>query len=363
MMILILKSLWASWIKGRRPGYNPVAEPAPEEQGSNEKHSKRQQAGTFVLLFVAVLCILLFATESILRLNPSPVPRCTKPHVRREWRALTTEEKKEFIRAVNVLAEIPSRWTGNGTIYDDFAILHGSVGSLSHRSASFLPWHRYTLILYENALREYAGFTGRIPYWDWSLDWMNMANSSIWDSVEGFGGDGHPAGPETVGEGRCVTEGPFAHLRPIIYNHTFATHCLSRGFHDGNTKGRLSGEAYKPEKIGEILRKSTYKEFSRELEIYLHGALHQGVNGDFKAMTAANDPLFFLHHAQLDRTWWRWQQEDPRRRMAEYEGKHMFNSTTSNATVNDMLLFGGFAKDIPVQDVMNTEGGLLCYRY
>lgn len=61
--------------------------------------------------------------------------------------------------------------------------------------------------------------------------------------------------------------------------------------------------------------------------------------------------------------WWRWQQEDPQYRMAEYEGKHMFNSSKSNATVNDMLLFNGFAKDIPVRDVMSTEGGFLCYKY
>ncbi|KAK5996527.1 Tyrosinase ustQ [Cladobotryum mycophilum] len=275
----------------------------------------------------------------------------------------------EFIQAVNTLAQLPSQWRENGTIYDDFAILHGAIGSwvsgwddIAHRSASFLPWHRYTLIIYENALRKHAGFTGQIPYWDWSLDWMDLANSSIWDSVEGFGGDGDPDGPETVGEGRCITNGPFAKLRPILYNHTFGEHCLSRGFHDGKIMGRLPGEAYSPEKIGEILRKTTYKEFVRELEIYLHGSLHQAVNGDFKAMTAANDPLFYVHHAQLDRMWWRWQQEDPRARLTQYEGKHMFNST-GNATINDMLMFGGFAEDVPVSSVMDTEGGFLCYRY
>lgn len=123
---------------------------------------------------------------------------------------------------------------------------------------------------------------------------MDLADSSIWDAVDGFGGDGDPAGPETVGEGRCVVDGPFAHLKPILYNHTFITHCLSRGFHDGEIMGRLSGEAYKPENIGEILRKPTYKEFLRDLEIYLHGAIHQGVNGDFKAMTAANGKSPFV---------------------------------------------------------------------
>jgi hypothetical protein len=32
-----------------------------------------------------------------------------------------------------VLAELPSQWRGNGTIYDDFAILHGSIGSWGTR--------------------------------------------------------------------------------------------------------------------------------------------------------------------------------------------------------------------------------------
>ncbi|KAJ5528724.1 hypothetical protein N7527_002117 [Penicillium freii] len=242
-------------------------------------------------------------------------------------------------------------------------------------------------MIFENALREHAGFTGQIPYWDWSLDWMDLANSSIWDSVEGFGGDGDPMGPETVGEGRCVIDGPFSDLQPILYNHTFGRHCLSRGFHDGEVMGRLPGEAYSPEMIGGILRKPTYKEFVKSVEIYLHGSIHQSVNGDFKAMTAANgnvahsmfllaephhfknrpliiytDPLFYVHHAQLDRLWWRWQQENPRARLNEYEGKHMFNST-ENATIGDILLFGGFAENIPVSKVMDTEGGILCYKY
>lgn len=89
-----------------------------------------------------MVLILLLATESILRLNPSAVLRCTNPRVRREWRALTGEERNEFIRAVNVLAEVPSRWSGgNGTVYDDFAILHGSVGSLGTRNNRGKGWN------------------------------------------------------------------------------------------------------------------------------------------------------------------------------------------------------------------------------
>ena len=61
--------------------------------------------------------------------------------------------------------------------------------------------------------------------------------------------------------------------------------------------------------------------------------------------------------------WWRWQQEDPARRLREYAGKHMYNSTDEDATLNSILMYGGFAEDVAVGAIMDTEGGFLCYRY
>ena len=74
------------------------------------------------------------------------------------------------------------------------------------------------------------------------------------------------------------------------------------------------------------------------------------------------DPLFFLHHAQLDRLWWQWQNIDPNNRLKEYTGHH-FNNSTTNATVEDRLTFAGFMDDISVFEVMNTQGDMLCYHY
>jgi tyrosinase len=120
---------------------------------------------------------------------------------------------------------------------------------------------------------------------------MNLANSTIFNNETGFGGDGDPNGSETFGEGRCVTTGPFADLRPIIYNHTLVRHCLSRGFRDGEALGLLPGHTYSPEKIGNIVRRENYTEFIKGVEGSLHNTLHSSINGDFKAMTAANGEL------------------------------------------------------------------------
>lgn len=292
---------------------------------------------------------------------------------RREWRSLTEIERNQFVDAIHCLARLPSEWGDNNrTVYDDFAILHGGIGSWCHRSASFLPWHRWTLHVFENILKDKCGFPsdGTIPYWDWSLDHLSLSSSSIFSPTTGFGSDGtpsplSPSSVPSVGEGHCVQDGPFADLRPIIYNHTYVTHCLSRGFNDPkrNITGQIPGEQYRPEAIGEILRISEYEEFGKRVEERLHNGLHQSVGGDFRAMTAANDPLFYVHHASLDRMWWRWQWEHPEVRLEEYSGKHMFNSTPGEASVEDWLLYGGFTEDVQVKRAMSTESGELCYRY
>ncbi|OAA73408.1 tyrosinase [Cordyceps fumosorosea ARSEF 2679] len=251
----------------------------------------------------------------------------------------------------------------NRTVYDDVAILHGGIGNLCHRSACFLPWHRHVLSVIEFRLKAHCGYQGSMPYWDWSLDWMDLAHSSIWDSRTGFGGDGDALGAETVGGGRCVVDGPFADLRPIIYNHTFAEHCLSRGFRDEEgITGRIPGDMFGPENMGEILRQRDYTSFLLRVERDLHNTLHNSINGDFRAMTAANDPLFFLHHANLDRLWWTWQRQGPRDRQMQYLGQHMYNST-GDARLDDMLMYDGFTADVPVYQVMDAERGLHCYTY
>lgn len=123
-------------------------------------------------------------------------------------------------------------------------------------------------------------------YWDWTRDWMDLANSSIWDADSGFGGNGR--GVTTVGNGSCVPGGPFRALRPILYNHTYITHCLSRGFVDNGTLGRLPGKYFSPESMGRIMRSESYEDFEYQVEVRLHNVMHAAIGGDFLSLTAAN---------------------------------------------------------------------------
>lgn len=81
-----------------------------------------------------------------------------------------------------------------------------------------------------------------------------------------------------------------------------------------------------------------------------------------RLISSFSDPIFFLHHTQLDRLWWMWQQADIHKRQTEYLGKAA-NNSTKVASLGDIIPMGGLSADIEVAEIMNTEADLLCYRY
>ncbi|KAK4943931.1 hypothetical protein LTR10_016647 [Elasticomyces elasticus] len=310
----------------------------------------------------------------------SDTTHCT---LRREWRTLETSGKHEYIRAVQCLLKQPSQLqpphnlTANSTLYTDFPFIHARIGYRTHNSAPFLPWHRYFLHLYETALREKCGYTGGLVYWDWTLDAADLTKSPVFDPETGFGGDGDSDLPITLGRsGRCVTNGPFGAgpdgvgVWGQFYDVKFLPHCLSRGFRDdqGNL-GTIDGSTVTAESIGEVLDIEGYEDFVTTLEGRVHDAIPFGVAGDFETFTAPYDPLFYLHHTQLDRLWYIWQQRNPERVMeySGHEGRHSIES----AKLTDKIKMGGWAEEIEVRQVMDTEGAtksddgqaLLCYRH
>ena len=175
----------------------------------------------------------------------------------------------------------------------------------------------------------------------------------------GLGGDG--SGPESVGNGECVTSGPFADIEVMFYDGEVKPHCLSRGFPGVEEVGEL-GELIKPEVIEDLLNKKEYDHFALELEKRAHKFLTLTVRGDLSRFTGPNDPVFFLHHVNLDRLWSEWQHGANRDKLIAYRGK-AFNDTEVPATLADVLDMGGLARNIRVGDVMDTTSGLFCYRY
>jgi hypothetical protein len=78
---------------------------------------------------------------------------------------------------------------------------------------------------------------------------------------------------------------------------------LKRKFNNDDKITALSS----PELLAELMNVNEFKSFTMELESVPHGAVHVGVGGDMAVMTSPNDPVFFLHHAMVDKIWNDWQ--------------------------------------------------------
>ncbi|RDH26962.1 hypothetical protein BDQ94DRAFT_164037 [Aspergillus welwitschiae] len=278
-------------------------------------------------------------------------------HTRVEWSNLTQSQKKVYLTAVQCLFSLPSQTGIDGTVtrYDDLNAMHQVQTKTIHRVGQFLPFHRLYVHAYEKILREECGYTGPTPWWDETKDAGNFSNSSIFDSKSGFGGDG-------VGSNKCVVDGPFAnitlHIGPGTSNKD---HCLSRFIDEGNSS--LANTTY----VSSCQSQSTYIDYLDKSALTTHGAGHGGVGGVmYDIDSSPGDPLFYLHHAWYDRLWWNWQKADLQNRLYQVGGYTTQTEPADgwkNLTLDYTLTTYNIVPNVTVREVMDIQGGYLCYDY
>jgi tyrosinase len=85
--------------------------------------------------------------------------------------------------------------------------------------------------------------------------------------------------------------------------------------------------------------------------------------GDF--FVSPGEPVFWLHHTQVDRVYTIWQQQDLANRQFAFEGTITFNNDppSRNGTLDDWLDIGILGEQVKTRDIMNTVGNGLCYIY
>ncbi|EUC43622.1 hypothetical protein COCMIDRAFT_38490 [Bipolaris oryzae ATCC 44560] len=235
----------------------------------------------------------------------------------------------ETIQTFNCLMQLPGQTGINGTVtrFDDMHAMHQVQAKEIHLVAQFLPFHRLYIQVYEQLLREECGYTGPTPWWDETRDAGNFMGSPLLDPNTGFGGNG------TAPDG-CVTNGPFANTTLRIGpGQKQEVHCLSRKVEERNST--LANETY----IG-------------------------GVMEDIDA--SPGDPLFYLHHAFVDRLWWNWQSEDPDNRLYQLGGSSSqgpCEEECEETTLDYVMTTYEILPNVTVRDVMDIQGGYLCYKY
>ncbi|KAK6857081.1 Di-copper centre-containing protein [Apiospora arundinis] len=323
--------------------------------------------------FVSMLAVAGAIAPAIARPANQPRETCTNPEKRAEWRQLSPADQQSYIKAVLCLKTKPSKMGLKTPLYDDFPNVHFKLNQYIHGSAPFLPWHRYFVHVYNKNLRE-CGYEGPGTYWDWTQDTAGLRLSAVMSAETGFGGNGNPAKTEKHPDGgadlKCVTEGPFAGLRPEYLAVTPKTmaeggHCMFRDLPEvsepaafDQMKGSIS-----PEYIAELQAYQNFTTYHTALEGGPHGVIHASLGGEMNPTTSPNDPLFFLHHGMVDFLWWQWQEKNSAR-LTDYNGvaSHVGEDKAREVALDDILAMNGIEKDVTVRDVMDTRGSL-CYTY
>jgi tyrosinase len=191
----------------------------------------------------------------------------------------------------------------------------------AHSGPVFLPWHRASLLEIEDALNFIDPSLGGIPYWDWAAD-QALPNgpwsSPLWTD-DYIGPDGDPNRNDRV------LSGPFADWYALIYDVP-ADQLVVRSYRGLRRQLGRAGTISLPtnSQVNGLDSYSRYDAFpwneSSELSTFrnhlegwhggnlLHNRVHRWVGGDMLVGTSPNDPVFFLHHCNVDRLWWNWQQ-------------------------------------------------------
>ncbi|XP_063442603.1 uncharacterized protein LOC134722899 [Mytilus trossulus] len=203
--------------------------------------------------------------------------------IRKEIRMMTNRERDDFFRAIQLLKADTSVQPNK---YSALAALHeGLAVDSAHGGPNFLGWHRYFLLMFENALREKVPDVS-IPYWDSSLDepMANPRQSCLWSEHFFGNGDG------------IVTVGPFADwntaVGPLIRNMGHFGELFSK-----TNIANIMSRTY----VAEITEPLGLPEYNIEVQ---HGEVHNWVDGQLGELsTAAHDPVFYLHHAFVDYLW------------------------------------------------------------
>jgi tyrosinase len=151
----------------------------------------------------------------------------------------------------------------------------------------------------------------------------------------------------------------------------------------------MFSDSYTKEVIEETNALNNYPDFRYKLEGTPHGAIHSAVGGDMSPATSPNgkclsvarfackniykhglpetdelvDPIFFLHHTQIDRLWTLWQQEKPDARIMDFGGRKTQAGDFPEATLQDVMPYLGLTPDVKVEEVMATQTSRFCYRY
>jgi tyrosinase len=202
-----------------------------------------------------------------------------KQRTRRPIDSVQGDERRQLVAAFAALFDSDDPASN----YSFWASIH--TACCEHASALFLPWHRAYIFAFEDALRKAIGSDDiALPYWDWCRT---------------------PALPSLVDELDAVIKPP--NKRPERYTEEQRAACGAPAL---PTQAQVD-DVLSVDNIIDLGGPLCAPDSKGTLEC-IHGVPHLWVGPWMATLRyAAFDPVFWFHHANVDRLWALWQRSHP----------------------------------------------------
>ncbi|KAH9974195.1 hypothetical protein BJV77DRAFT_968416 [Russula vinacea] len=373
------------------------------------------------LLSVALAFLWSVQAVSSLYIRTSPSPTCTNPVVRREWRTISTDEKADWIRAMNCLSQQPHDPALTPSVDPSISLIPPVNASSSFYDGmtqsidftftdvacfnSFL--HRYNVPPHgpeysdpldrifpslaqvvhtdlENSLKDKCGYTGVSPYWNWTIDAPDFYESSWWkdsDPVSGLGGWGDPNNDYAVPDGG-FSNFHISYPSPHTVRRNFTLYPFNVSLSIFTNPLLQGNQSILPSAVEAVLNASVgdFRGFQVPLEALRVHMVARTLSRAAILAEGAPRPHRIArqgspgHRMMVDKIWYDWQSKDPENVYSFFGGsvQHIENLTSYTQYpsggppylgLESKMPTDGLFPEVAVGEVMNTTGGYLCYVY
>lgn len=172
----------------------------------------------------------------------------------------------------------PRHWENQAKIHLDHC---------PHGRGEFTIWHKHYLKYFEDICGELIGDPDfALCYWDWTLNQGRIPDPFYTNSQLNYSAWSH-SGPWTDPNGNQV--------------NTVGRRSIPQGTGLQDWSGVFAFQ-----RIQAILRETSFRRFYSRLERSPHNTAHVMIGGHMGSLMSPLDPLFWLHHCNVDRLWDEW---------------------------------------------------------
>lgn len=186
---------------------------------------------------------------------------------------------RSYIDAVEQMKGLPSSdprsWERQASIHQDHC---------PHGNWYFLPWHRAYLSAFEAICRDLSGNPDfALPYWNWTKD--PSIPAPFWQGT-------------LLDESRSV--GPSDRIGDEFVGQRIIDAILTE------PEFELFGSSMPFGQDGTDERWQRVRGANALLEGTPHNSVHRWISGNMATLMSPRDPIFWLHHCNIDRLWAEW---------------------------------------------------------